>query len=219
MTTPLFKSGVFATIGLLVTIAVSGCHFFENPDDIQDCPVGSGYPCACHSYDNEGYCDDGSICIYFNNAEKGYCSRQCSDAATCEDGLAYGSAGVCQAVLNSENIPDQCVVACDYNGEVGACPAGLQCISYQDNTYQYRACLPWEIKKSSEPASCGGFCDKFLSCNLEYDTGIDLSAEACEQACIADNWQEDPCYFCWMDCDTSVSCSDFLVCIDSCGCA
>ena len=133
--------------GMLVLLLFTGCHFFDDPDDLDECPLNWGYPCAC-TYDDEkvsltGECRDGSGCLYFDNESRGICANQCdgtSDVGSCEETWGYGEEGLCWFQANGSDTPNFCAVFCQGNGR-GNCSPGMECSLIAEDS-DYRVCLP-----------------------------------------------------------------------------
>ncbi len=123
----------FFVFVIFANLAAS-CHFFEDAENIDECPINSGYPCPCVPVDlandpeAKGFCDDGSNCIYnLADEEKGFCSLPCqgaTDLSSCRRTDGFGSEGICSLVVGEVSVPNQCVVVCSEDDE---CPPGLTC--------------------------------------------------------------------------------------------
>jgi hypothetical protein len=94
-----------------------------------ECMVNSGFPCACEGVD---ICDDGSLCFYFGEEEKGACLRPCEGATDC--GLSSDCAAVPACQLS---MPDQayCGFMCEEDSD---CPSDMGC----DFTLAVGVCYP-----------------------------------------------------------------------------
>lgn len=204
----------------VIGLSAPGCHLFSDPDDIDECPMGSGYPCRCDPYDNGGLCDDNSVCIPINSEEKGFCSRDCAgvqDEGICEDRQGYGAFGFCRQWFEASPGPDQCIVVCEYDNMSGECPPGLTCVPFADGDLNYSACVAVEIVKGESPSECGSFCSKLVSCEMEIDPQATLTVSQCVDACVQENWMGEYCP-CLFDCDVTASCLDFSLCSAVCEC-
>lgn len=151
---------------LLVCVALSlppvaGCHFFDDPEDIEECPVGSHYPCPCDATQKGGFCDDGTTCIYPTGSADAYgmCSQSCGQSYLgdtnsnvndymCEDPPGYGTreyngsrGSACfwnVSDYNNQVSRWYCAVVCQSDDE---CPPGMIC-PYDDGAYDFGICAP-----------------------------------------------------------------------------
>ncbi len=130
-------------------ILVIGCHFFEDSDNVDECPLNSGYPCACSPLDEEitaskGFCRDFSTCIYFPNSDntRGVCSPVCAgstDTVTCSNTNGYGSEGLCLMPSADNSEIFFCAVFCT-KSDMASCPPGQKCVLLDDG--QNGVCYP-----------------------------------------------------------------------------
>ncbi len=131
-----------------------GCHFFEDSENVNECPLNSGYPCPCipdmAQYDCKGLsdyycCKDGrSSCVYTDTPEsrnRGICTKPCNgidDSLSCRNTQDYGSEGICAMAVGSSDAPNFCEVICTPG--VDDCPPGMEC---RDDIYLYfSVCRP-----------------------------------------------------------------------------
>ena len=136
-----------ATFSLLSVLAI-GCHFFEDSDNIDDCPLNSGYPCPCTYDDSDVYqtgeCRDGSACLaYVDDQSHGICAETCSgvsDATSCFDTKAYGTEGLCWTGDSNVYPQNYCAVYCE-GTEDDNCSPGMVCTPVTGETGYY-ICLP-----------------------------------------------------------------------------
>jgi hypothetical protein len=202
-------------------VIFTGCHLFEHPENIDDCPLNSGYPCPCNP-SVAPVCMDDSPCLFYNNPEMGFCSRPCAgihDDATCQETAGYGVQGLCRfTTLEDSTEPTNCQVACEYDNLVGECPPGLECIPFADELTTYKVCYPIEIATADTRSDCGSFCAKFINCAAESGEDPPLTVAECEQGCVDEDWMGRPCERCWFTCDVNAICSEFFNCYEACGC-
>ena len=96
------------------------------------CPLGSGYPCACDPED--GHCDDNSDCVTVGPSLLGMCLLDCGPGdPACQATDGYGVNGWCgfDAFGPPEsNDFSHCIVTCQYEGDEGPCPPGLECVPH-----------------------------------------------------------------------------------------
>jgi hypothetical protein len=132
---------------MTVSLFIFGCHFFEDADNVDECPLNSGYPCPCDSTQLTVYCDDGrSACMYWNDPTRGFCSLPCdgaSDTQKCANTAAYGNEGICRFMADGSTTPNYCGVVCQGNGG-GNCPPGMDCMTLDGE--DYKVCFPRETK-------------------------------------------------------------------------
>lgn len=145
----------------IAAVFLVGCHFFDDPDESfdesdDDCPLNSGYPCACDpGYVNQdgdpGICDDGSDCLFtLKEPDFGFCSKACTvpnDCITLDTELGIGR-GICQPIYVLNELYYRCFLMCenismDLFGNTktisGKCPWGLECQETED--LYIKACL------------------------------------------------------------------------------
>jgi hypothetical protein len=122
----------------VLALFFSGCHFFEDSENVDECPLNSGYPCPCipetansNCLDNSGrHCceDNQSRCLISadGDATRGICTLQCDgiEDTTCMNTKGFGSEGLCALKVNSSN-PDYCAVVCNSRDD---CPPGTGCL-------------------------------------------------------------------------------------------
>jgi hypothetical protein len=161
--------------------------------------------------------------MYFNDAEMGFCARECAGTFddACQETSGYGVEGLCRLRLQADSPePTHCQVACELNNTVGECPPGLECLlQTQDEVVgSYKACYPIRIATGVEPSDCPGFCAKFINCTIEFGEEPNLTVAECEQGCVDENWKGQSCEQCWFTCDINANCSDFFFCFDECAC-
>ena len=136
-------------LSLLVFSSFAGCHFFDDPDEMDECPLNSGYPCACTYEDPDvaeyGECRDGSSCLFpevGGDMAHGFCAAPCSgttDVTSCTGARGYGTEGVCWWAVDAEE-PNFCAVFCDGDG-MGNCAPGMSCEPVSADS-SYRICMP-----------------------------------------------------------------------------
>ncbi len=136
------------TLSIAAALLLSaGCHFFESADDIDECPLNSGWPCPCDNtqLDNGGLCDDRqSTCLWVNDETRGMCSLPCngvSDTLTCRNTQDYGNEGICRFKTDESETPNFCGIICVGNGS-GNCPPGMDCLILDGESY--KMCFPRE---------------------------------------------------------------------------
>jgi hypothetical protein len=123
----------------LAAISTSGCHMFEDPNNLNSCPVGDGYPCSC-DIDEGPLCDDNNRCYAVNEDFRGFCTQRCSVPSDCLGTRNFGLEGVCGLSINTPDRPDHCLVVCDDGRSHAECPPGQTC-EWQENL-GYSVCLP-----------------------------------------------------------------------------
>ena len=134
------------TLSCLLSFLAVGCHFFDDADEIDDCPLNSGYPCACTYEDalvaRDGQCLDGSACLYWGDDKThGVCAEACdgvTDVTSCTEINGYGNEGLCWFQTTDADAPNYCAVLCDGDG-MGNCAPGMSCL---EDGSEYRYCLP-----------------------------------------------------------------------------
>jgi len=137
----------------VLALCCSACHFFEDSENVDECPLNSGYPCPClqdmatrDCRDGIGpyCCEDGrSQCIFFPDRDetRGICSLPCTgvtDTQTCIRTEGFGSEGICSLKVDSSTTPNFCAVVCNPGGN--DCPPGMECLL--DTTLNYSLCIP-----------------------------------------------------------------------------
>ena len=130
-----------------LSLFAAGCHFFEDSDEIDECPLNSGYPCACTSENafvaKNGNCYDGSTCLYITGDEAhGFCAEPCdglTDVSSCTGARGYGTEGVCWWQLDADE-PNYCALFCDGAG-MGNCAPGMSCKPPTEGA-SYSVCVP-----------------------------------------------------------------------------
>ena len=120
-------------------IAGKGCHMFEDPDYLDPCPLGEGYPCSC-DIDEGAFCDDNNRCYSMNDDYRGFCTERCRTWDDCQDIQGYGIEGVCGLSIDALERPDHCLVVCNDGIYKGDCPPGQTC-EWQESL-NYSVCLP-----------------------------------------------------------------------------
>lgn len=134
-----------------LTLLCTGCHFFDDPESFEkqedDCPLNSGYPCACEPDYGMGYCDDGSDCVYATGHDsRGFCANSCtgpSDSTSCiphNRDLGVGN-GLCMESGQGFNF---CMLICEFDDGTsnleGSCPYGLDCEEIRTSTGTIKVC-------------------------------------------------------------------------------
>ncbi len=94
------------------------------PDTSLECPLNSGYPCAC----DQNPCEDGASCLGIPNQGTYYCSAECTEEKDCLETLGWGVGAGCLINNDGDDTPEHCVVKCKVDSD---CPPGLTCIKAQ----------------------------------------------------------------------------------------
>ena len=115
-----FRHIIFSLFALLCA-----CHMFEDPENVDECPLNSGYPCPCSMETSEGFCEDNSRCVSGGD-DYGMCKMPCASKDTCEETQGWGIAGICDEEKGEDG--KYCQIVCDQrDGEAGYCPPGMDC--------------------------------------------------------------------------------------------
>ena len=96
----------------------------DTDTDFADCPLNSGYPCACDKEE----CADGSQCWTFakgGGVLVGFCGGACADASACKNTQGWGVVGDCILDTTGDGVGDYCGLICEEGGD--DCPPGLEC--------------------------------------------------------------------------------------------
>ncbi len=207
-------AGVKKCAAIVVLGLVSGCHLFDDPETLEECPLNSGYPCPCTPGVNDSRCDDGSSCEFFGDHEKGVCSKSCIPGGRANECLAprwYDTPGLCQLATGGSAEPNGCVVTCEDQED---CPPGLSCMAQPAPSGQLQAlCYPVEME-TADP--CITLCNRIMVC---YDSSkVEFTRGECLDWCVNDDWKNDPCLSCWLDCEMDAPCGEFSKCLNDCNC-
>ena len=112
---------------MLTWLSLFGCHMFEDADNVNECPMGSGYPCPCDAVASP-VCDDNSDCYSPAADYRGFCADKCVDNSDCTETGGYGLSGACALSINApQDRANHCVVICDDGIETTQCPPGQEC--------------------------------------------------------------------------------------------
>ncbi|MCP4599866.1 MAG: hypothetical protein GY847_04875 [Proteobacteria bacterium] len=168
-------------ISLILSNAMllGSCHLFDDFEEISEsCPFNSAYPCACDPQYRGGFCDDDSVCVFWeaNGEQEGFCSKSCSSPVPCIDTKAYGLDGSCWLRVQSET-ENQCIVVCMDGDKEESCPPGLECY---ENAPGFGVCIPPTAIESGSDCQCS---------DNEYRCDED-EISACKDGC---NWTNTPC--------------------------
>lgn len=123
----------FRLIWLSVFVIITGCHMFEDSENVDECPLNSGFPCPCSMEMSGGFCEDQSHCVT-DGDDYGICKMPCGSTASCEETQGWGIAGLCDQDLDEDG--KYCQVICDHSdGDAGYCPPGMDCVWVDDTQY------------------------------------------------------------------------------------
>jgi hypothetical protein len=120
---------ILSTVLLSVVFLLAGCHWFDDPNELEDCPFGSTYPCPCSTT-----CEGNNVCVVTDGSRGSYgqCTLPCNgNHQLCNQAADGFGTGVCLA-------DGYCASACYEDAD---CPAGMGC---DDNI-----CVPGQLLDSS----------------------------------------------------------------------
>ena len=119
-------------------IDVDGGADAGDTDEQQDCPVNSGWPCACGP-DVGTWCEDGSYCVEMALDGGGaayFCSEECAGEGDDCPSTPYPPEGQCDLYADDADIW-LCVLHCIFDDD---CPPGQSCTGWG----LWTICLPPE---------------------------------------------------------------------------
>jgi len=100
---------------ILTVCSIAGCHWFDDPVELEDCPFGSTYPCPCSTT-----CEGDNVCVVTSGSQNNYgqCTLPCNgNHQLCNRAADGFGTGICLA-------DGYCASACYDDGD---CPAGMGC--------------------------------------------------------------------------------------------
>ncbi len=119
-------------------LMIPACHMFEDADNVDPCPLNSGYPCPCSVESSGGYCDDASHCLAEGGDDFGMCTWPCATSGQCSERQSFGVEGLCASVGDLK----YCQLVCeDPQGYEGYCPPGMVC-DWLPGGSDYAICSP-----------------------------------------------------------------------------
>lgn len=137
----------------VLALLLTGCHFFEDAENVDECALNSGYPCpcvpnaahfTCKDKSGDYCCEDGrSTCVYTTeiNENRGICTLPCTgvaDTQSCIRTQGFGSQGLCAMLVNQSTTPNYCELVCD--PEIENCSPGMECRT--DLNTSFSVCRP-----------------------------------------------------------------------------
>ena len=221
----------------------SGCHWFDDPNDLEDCPLGSSFPCPCTTN-----CEGDDVCVLTEGSRGSYgqCTLPCyGNHQLCTQAADGFGSGICMD-------DGYCAIACYDHGD---CPAGMGCdnnictpgfqfdpsvetgdsattdTATHDTTKVDTTTVDTgtgsdtggtdtgdtdsvdTISDAQRQAECVATCSKAFECSPDDQP---YSLQDFINACVDDNWHADACGACRLNCDTTGTCNDVALCFAAC---
>lgn len=215
----------------------TGCHWFDDANNLDECSLNSSFPCPC-----DISCEGENVCVHTTGSRGSYgqCTLPCyGNHQLCTQAAAGFGSGICR-----EN--GYCAIACYDDVD---CPPGMGCkdsictpgelfdpaideVNSQtgdtsipdtstfitdtaavDTATNIGDTADTDTMTAQRQIECVATCTAIFTCFPELDQPYSLQDFI--NGCVDDNWHSDVCGACRLNCDTS-DCDLLAACFATC---